>query len=115
MLTTEVASAADEIHQVERNLQLIEAVGFEVRDRSLCIGISAVAQQEATQLLAQNGISAATPYLLLNPWTSCQSRNYDTQRFAIAARQLAETTNYRVVVTGVPQDRANAVILYLLR
>lgn len=105
VLTTEVASAADEMHQVERNLRLIEAVGFEVRDRSLCIDISAVAQQEATQLLAQNGISAATPYLLLNPWTSCQSRNYDTQRFAIAARQLATSTNYRVVVTGVPQDR----------
>ncbi len=105
VLTTEIASAADEMHQVERNLQLIEAVGFEVRDRSLGIGISAVAQQEATQLLAQHGISAATPYLLLNPWTSCQSRNYDTQRFAIAARQLAETTNYPVVVTGVPQDR----------
>jgi ADP-heptose:LPS heptosyltransferase len=105
VLTQEVASAPDEIHQVERNLRLIEVVGFEVRDRSLSIQISAVAQQEATRLLAQHGISAGAPYILLNPWTSCQSRNYDSGRFAAAARQLAETTNWPIVVTGVAKDR----------
>ncbi len=37
VLTTEVFSAPDRIHQVERNLGPIEAIGFEVRDRSLAI------------------------------------------------------------------------------
>ena len=104
VLTTEVASAPDEIHQVERNLRLIESVGFQVNDRSLCIQIPVVAQQEVTLRLAEHGICADAPYLLLNPWTSCQSRNYDSQRFAAAARRLALDTSWPVVVTGVPKD-----------
>ncbi len=105
VLTTEVAAASEEMHQVERNLRLISSVGFVVSDHSLSIQIDAAAQQAATRSLAQHGISPGTPYLLLNPWTSCQARNYDSQRFSISTRCLAEITNWRVVVTGVAKDR----------
>jgi len=105
VLTTEVVAAPDEIHQVERNLRLLEVAGFAVSDRSLSIQISVAAQQEATLCLAQHGIGAGAPYILLNPWTSCQSRNYDSQRFAAAARQLALHTSWPIVVTGVAKDR----------
>jgi ADP-heptose:LPS heptosyltransferase len=101
LLTLSVPPAPDEIHQVERNLRLIETAGLEVSDRSLSIEIPETAQQEALTLL-QNSQS---PYLLLNPWTSCQSRNYDSQRFAIAAYQLAKETQMSVLVTGVEKDR----------
>lgn len=104
VLTTEVVSAPDQIHQVERNLRLIESVGFQVLDRSLSIQIPVVAQQAAMQLLAQQGVGTGAPYLLLNPWTSCQSRNYDSKSFATAARQLALDTSWPVVVTGMPKD-----------
>ncbi len=126
VLTMEVPTAPDEIHQVERNLRLIEAAGFEVGDSSLCIHIPEVAQQEAMNLLVGAGFprpyengenqspitnSPFPPYLLLNPWTSCQSRNYDSQRFAIATRQLAEITQMPVVVTGVEKDRPKSASL----
>jgi ADP-heptose:LPS heptosyltransferase len=105
ILTNEVKSAPDEIHQVERNLQLIESVGFEVSDRTLAILIPEVARHSVHALLQERGLTADTPYLLLNPWTSCQSRNYDWKRFAEASRCLAEITGWPVVVTGVPKDR----------
>ncbi|BAU11070.1 glycosyl transferase family 9 [Leptolyngbya sp. NIES-3755] len=98
MLTHEVSSAPDELHQVERNLRLIESVGFEVLDRSLAI------QYPKIQLIDQ-------PYIVLNPWTSCQSRNYDAKRFAIAAQKLAAITGWKVVVTGVEKDRDRADIV----
>ncbi|MBE9009056.1 glycosyltransferase family 9 protein [Pseudanabaenaceae cyanobacterium LEGE 13415] len=98
MLTHEIPSAPDELHQVERNLRLIESVGFEVRDRSLSI------QYLKTDLIHQ-------PYIVLNPWTSCQSRNYDAKRFAIAAQQLAKITGWKVAVTGVEKDRDRAGIV----
>lgn len=98
MLTHEVSSAPDELHQVERNLRLIESVGFEVRDRALAI------QYPKLNLVDQ-------PYIVLNPWTSCQSRNYDAKRFAIAAQQLAEITGWKIVVTGVEKDRDRARIV----
>lgn len=104
IFSTEVKSAPDEIHQVERNLRLVEAVGFQVSDRSLGIRIPALAQQQAAAQLHKHGLKPDAPYILLNPWTSCQSRNYASERFAIAARQLAEITGYQVVVTGVAKD-----------
>ena len=105
VLTTEVVAAPDETHQVERNLRLIEAVGLRVGDRSLSIKIAATAMAEATTLLQQYGLAADAAYILLNPWTSCQSRNYPQERFAAAARYLAIHTGWPVVVTGVAKDR----------
>ena len=98
-LTNEVSAASDDIHQVDRNLRLIESVGFEVNDRSLTIQIPDVAQRSALDRLNQFGLAATDSFLLLNPWTSC---------FAIAARQLAEITGWKVVVTGVKKDRSHS-------
>jgi ADP-heptose:LPS heptosyltransferase len=91
-LTHAIPTADDQIHQVDRNLRLIESVGFHVADRRLALNYS-------TQSLVD------TPYLLLNPWTSCSSRNYDIERFAVAARKLSDITGYPIVVTGVETDR----------
>ena len=104
IFTTEIKSAPDQIHQVERNLRLVESIGFCVSDSSLHIGIPTLAQQQALFQLHQHGLTPDDPYILLNPWTSCPSRNYPSERFAIAARKLAETTGYPVVVTGVAKD-----------
>ncbi|PSM47832.1 glycosyltransferase family 9 protein [Chroococcidiopsis sp. CCALA 051] len=97
ILTHWVDPLPDEIHQVERNLRLIEAVGFKVRDRRLCLHVPQT-------------ITAAIPnsYILLNPWTTCQSRNYDDCRFATAARQLSQMTSLPIVVTGTNKDRDRA-------
>jgi ADP-heptose:LPS heptosyltransferase len=104
VLTHEIPAAPDEWHQVERNLRLIESMGFPVRDRSLTLEIPAQAQQVLKQLESPD-------FIVLNPWTSCQSRNYDAERFALAARQLAEVTGYQVLVTGVEKDRIHSDIV----
>lgn len=100
-LTHELESAPDEIHQVERNLRLIESVGFEVSDRHLAIQNSSLKVQSSKFELPKK-------FILLNPWTTCQSRNYDPNRFAAAARRLNEITGWSVVVTGIEKDRDRA-------
>ncbi len=105
ILSTEVKSAPDEIHQVERNLRLIESVGFQVSDRSLSIQIPELAWHSTSAKLSNYGLTAKAPYLLLNPWASCQARTYPGEHFASAARQLAQITGWPVVVTGVEKDR----------
>lgn len=109
VLSTEVKSAPDEIHQVERNLRLIEFVGFQVNERSLSIQIPEFTRHSA--ILREQGLAYDAPYLLLNPWTSCQARTYPGERFAIAARQLAEVIGWPVVVTGVEKDRDRSIPL----
>lgn len=99
-LTHAILFAPDHIHQVERNLRLIESVGFAVGDRRLSLAIPQVANLPRD------------PYLLLNPWTSCQSRNYHPVRFAEAARRLSQITGWPVVITGVDKDRERSSVLF---
>jgi ADP-heptose:LPS heptosyltransferase len=98
-LTHAVLPAPDDIHQVERNLRLIESVGFEVRDRRLTLNYPT----------HPNPIPQ--PYILLNPWSSCQARNYPTDRFAQVAWELSTKTGYPIVITGVEKDRPLATDL----
>lgn len=98
-LTHALPPASDDIHQVDRNLRLLEFIGFAVSDRRL-----ALSPQPASQI-------SLPPYLLLNPWTTCPSRNYAPDRFAIAAMRLSAITGLAIVVTGVAKDRDRALPL----
>lgn len=106
-LTCELPRVSDELHQVERNLSLIEAVGVPVFDRSLEIRIPSKARAAARELLTERGV--ARNYVLLSPWASCQARTFDPGRFALTARMLAQASDLPIVVCGADRDRARAV------
>lgn len=94
-LTHIVPAAPDYIHQVDRNLRLLEFIKFPISDRRLILQVPPFSRS----------FPIPDRYILLNPWTTCQSRNYDPQRFAMAARQLSRETGWPTVVTGVAKDR----------
>ncbi len=108
VLTDEAPSAPDEVHQVERNLHLIEHAGFGVEDRSLSLRVPEEARGTVAQLLQARGVAPDAPYVLLNPWASAQARTYPTHRFAFAARLLSEETGWPVVVSGTEADRSRS-------
>lgn len=112
LLTDAPPNPPDERHQVERNLQLIEAVGFPVADRRLSVRIPAEAAASAARRLAAEGLGPDAPFILLCPWASCQARTYFPDRFAVAARELAVMTGWSVVVAGAPRDgeRSEAIL-----
>ena len=105
ILTDEAPPAPDELHQVERNLHLIEHAGFRVDDRSLGVCVPEEARRTAADLLAKRGVPLDAPYVLLNPWASAQARTYPPDRFALAARRLSNETSWPVVVTGTDANR----------
>lgn len=105
VLTDELPAAPDGLHQAERNLRLVEHAGFRVRDRALGLRVPEEARTSVAVLLEGRGVAPGSPYLLLNPWTSARSRNYPTDRFALAARRVAEETDWPVVVSGTEADR----------
>ena len=109
VLSDEVAPLPDTAHQVDRNLHLVESVGFWTSQRQLELHLPARASQDAAALLADLSFG---PYLLLNPWTSCPSRNYDLGRFAEAVTALCAKTGLPVAVTGVEKDRARTQPLF---
>jgi ADP-heptose:LPS heptosyltransferase len=103
ILTTELRSHDVGIHQVERNLRLVEAIGCRVHDRSLRIRIGDEAHLAAERVLADVGVNG--PFALLHPGASAPARRYPVERFAEVARHLARR-GLAVVVTGTERERA---------
>jgi ADP-heptose:LPS heptosyltransferase len=102
-LTTELRGAPDELHQVERNLRLIEHLGFVVHDRRLAISIPQNARSAVTSLLRDIGIDPDAPFILLHPGASAQARRYPLERFGVVARLLSRR-GWPVLVTGVERE-----------
>ena len=107
-LTFALPSTPDALHQVERNLRLVEGLGFAVADRHLALSIPPGAGEGAARLLQSAGLSPGAPYLLLAPWTSCQARTYPPARRGVAARRLADALDWPAVVVGREADDARA-------
>lgn len=104
-LTMELRGAPEELHQVERNLRLVEHLGFVARDRRLVIALPEGARAEAAQLLTSHGIAADTPFVLIHPGASAQARRYPSERFGTLARLLSRR-GWEILVTGVERETA---------
>ncbi|MDI3342042.1 MAG: glycosyltransferase family 9 protein [Sphaerobacter sp.] len=104
-LTTELRGAPDELHQVERNLRLVEHLGFPVRDRRLAVALPAAARAAVPRLLAAAGLAPGAPFVLLHPGASAQARRVPAELAAGVARLLAEA-GWPVLVTGQPREAA---------
>lgn len=104
-LTTELRGAADELHQAERNLRLVEHLGFVARERRLAIIIPDEARQAVPSLLERAGLDPSAPFILLHPGASARARRYPAERYGVAARYLARRV-MPVLVTGVERESA---------
>ncbi len=108
ILTAAVPSPPDCLHQVDRNIGLIEAVGFHARNRDLSIQTAGCSIAAVERLLYGSGLAADEPYLLVNPFASAQARTYPMGRLVSAASGLAEATGLRPVVTGTEGEKERA-------
>lgn len=104
-LTNELSGAPDNLHQTERNLRLVESLGFAVRDRRLAVELSAGDRQAACGLLAMAGVRLDRPMALIHPGASAASRRYPAARYADVARSLVRS-GWQVIFTGVEREAA---------
>ncbi|MFP4440044.1 MAG: glycosyltransferase family 9 protein [Chloroflexaceae bacterium] len=104
-LTTELKPAPDDLHQTERSLRLVEALGFHVRNRHLVVSIPAAARAAVDGLLTRAGLDPAAPFVLLHPGASAAARRYPSERAGAVAQQLSQHGR-QVLVTGVDREAA---------
>ena len=102
-LTTELKGSPDDLHQVERNLRLVEHLGFVARDRRLMLAIPEEARQAVPSLLERARLNPDAPFLLVHPGASAQARRYPVERFGIVARLLTRR-GWPILVTGVERE-----------
>ena len=103
-LSTELRDTPDEIHQVDRNLRLVRALGFMHIDPALQIAIPDASREDVARRLYNAGISPDQPLALLHPGASADARRYPTDRFQQVA-ELLQARRWPVVVTGSERER----------
>ncbi len=92
------------VHQVDRNLHLLEATGLPLAERHMELRIPEDVQARADGLLRAGGIDLHRPFVLLTPGASCAARRYDIARFAAVARLLWEATGLPMALTGSSRE-----------
>jgi len=91
-------------HQVDRNLALLERLGFPPAGRQMELCLPAGARDTAERLLRSVGIGPEAPFVALAPGASAAARRYPAPRFARAARLLARRSGLPVLALGSPRE-----------
>ncbi len=91
-------------HAVERNLRLLEGLGFPRLPLRYDFPILPENDREAARLLAEVGLAETTPFLAVNAMTRWPTKNWTAAHFASVADQLARS-GAPCVFTGSPDDR----------
>ena len=103
LLTHTVDALPREAHQVDRNLHLLEGLGFDPAGRHLEVAIPAPARAAAAALLAPLGLAPGDAFVALAPGASCVARRYPADRYAAVAGLLVDA-GLPVVVVGGPGE-----------
>jgi ADP-heptose:LPS heptosyltransferase len=91
---------ADDLHQADRNLNLLEAIGIYEADQQMEISISEEMERRVQELLSEHGIQPETPYVVLAPESSLPGDLYNPHYFAAAVRILSAQTELQMLIVA---------------
>lgn len=92
-------------HAVERNLRLLEGLGFPRLPLRYDLPIGPANEAEAEALLRECGLTSGCAFVAINTLTRWPTKNWFPDRFAAVADGL-EARGLPAVFTGAPGDRA---------
>jgi lipopolysaccharide heptosyltransferase II len=105
LLTTRHRHPERMMHEVERGLDLVGAIGMGTENRRLQLIVPDDARDEALAALALRAIDPSQPLVVVHPGCSMPARTYAWERFADVAQQLVEQEGANVILTGVEGER----------
>jgi lipopolysaccharide heptosyltransferase II len=103
LLTTRVAEREPELgirHEVERQLDLVAAVGCCASDRRLSVRVPPDDRARVRTLLGSVGVDRDESWFVVHPGATAASRRYPPELFAEAIRQVVAQTGASVLITG---------------
>lgn len=106
-LSVELRDSPYEMHQVERNLRLVEAVGFPVRHRDLTVRVDPSAAVAVRNSLRRADVDPDRPFVVVHPGASAEARRYPALRFGQVVSLLLRA-EIQVVIAGAERDRTLA-------
>ncbi len=104
VLSHSLLPPADDLHQVDRNLSLLRAIGISEADKRMELNIPENVETRANELLGMAGLKLHTPYIVLAPGSLSVLGQYAPDQFAAVARILAAQTEQQLVVVGTSAE-----------
>jgi len=113
LLTTRHKHPERMMHEVERGLDLVGALGVGTDDRDLVLTLPDAARVEANRFLAERDIAAApakrrAPLVVVHPGCTMPARTYPWEMYAEVVDGLVRDLGATVVLTGAGDERALA-------
>jgi ADP-heptose:LPS heptosyltransferase len=99
LLTTRHKHPERMMHEVERGLDLVAALGMETMGRDLVLNVPDEALAEVSTLLGQRGVNGH-PLVAVHPGCSMPARTYSWEMYAEVINLLIAQTGTYVAVTG---------------
>ena len=96
------------VHQVERDLSLVESIGAKVLDDRLHVTYSQTVRKSALHRAALKGVDIRKPWILLHPGVSDKKREYPVPYWIEAARLLHRELGMQLVITGAGKEASLA-------
>ncbi len=102
-LSHEFRGLSDDVHQVDRNLNLVERLGFVPGSRSLEVAIPGESHVAVAHRLRHLGVVPGDPVAVLHPGASARARRYPAERYGEIAASLRQR-GWQVLLTGSERE-----------
>lgn len=112
LLTTRHKHPERMMHEVERGLDLIGAIGLSPAELDLVLQVPPADRDRINVLLQEQGVDHAHPLVVIHPGCSMPARTYPWERYAAVGDLLAERLGATIVLTGTTEERPLVDHLY---
>ena len=92
-------------HEIDYTLDLLRYIGIEPKDKSLYIPINEASEKKISDILAKNNVSDKDLIVTIHPGSSCPSKRWKSERFAMVADSLAQKYKAKIIIIAGPSDK----------
>lgn len=105
LLTATTPAPADQVHRSDYYLNVIEAAGVTVRDRTTRLVPPAETEAKVAGMMTEWGMTATERTVVLNPGGNWDLKRWPAESFARLVDRLSELPGIRIVISGADKDR----------
>ncbi len=91
-------------HEVEYNLELLNAIGVDCQDKSLFISFDRGDEKTIDFVLGERGVSDADNIIAVHPWTSDPVKQWPLDNFAKLVESLLKEISLKVIIIGGKEE-----------
>jgi lipopolysaccharide heptosyltransferase I len=95
---------AKKMHKIERNLHLASALDAETDEVEYGLKMTPIIRSRVSRLFEQEKVDQSKKLVVINPFTTWESKNWFLERYFQLANELIKA-GYYVIFTGAPGDK----------